>query len=68
MADEKKTGSLAVTRKVGESVLIGDDTRVTLTRIDANRVGLRITAPLEVNIVREELTLAGKESERCRGR
>ncbi len=48
---------LVLSRRVGETILIGDDIAVTLVRIGPNTVRLGITAPREVNIAREELTL-----------
>ena len=48
-------GMLILTRKKGESFLIGDSIRVTI--VESNRRSLRIgiDAPREMNIVREEL-------------
>jgi len=43
---------LVLTRKVGESIAIGDQIRVYVRRIDANRVRLAIAAPDDVNIQR----------------
>jgi carbon storage regulator len=46
---------LALTRKLGESIKIGQDITVTVTAIDRNRVRLGITAPRDVLILRTEV-------------
>lgn len=46
---------LVLTRKAGEELIIGDNIRVTVTRVSGNRVTLGISAPDDVRIVRGEL-------------
>ena len=46
---------LVLTRKLGEEILIGDNIRITVARINGNRVALGIDAPDSVRIVRAEL-------------
>ncbi len=46
---------LALTRKIGERVFVGDDVIVTVIAINGNRVRLGFSAPPEVPIHREEL-------------
>ncbi len=46
---------LILTRKTGESILIGDDIEVTITSIDQNKVRIGIKSPPHVPIYREEL-------------
>ena len=46
---------LILTRKTGESILIGDDVEVTITSIDQNKVRVGIKSPSHVPIYREEL-------------
>lgn len=46
---------LVLTRKVGESLLIGDDIRVTIVSADSEKVRVGIEAPKEQRIFREEL-------------
>ena len=46
---------LILQRKAGESLIIGDDVRVTVISIDGGRVRLAISAPSEVSILRSEL-------------
>jgi carbon storage regulator len=48
---------LVLTRKCGESILIGKSIRITvLQTTDTGRVRLGIEAPEEVKVLREELT------------
>ena len=44
---------LILTRKVGESVLIGDD--ISITVLSGNQVKLGVQAPKEVSVHREEI-------------
>jgi carbon storage regulator len=46
---------LVLSRKVSESILIGDDIAITVVRIGPGTVRLGITAPREVNTARDEL-------------
>ncbi|MCI1965301.1 MAG: carbon storage regulator [Oscillospiraceae bacterium] len=46
---------LVVTRKVSESILIGDQIEVTVTDIGSERVKIGISAPRGIPIVRKEL-------------
>jgi carbon storage regulator CsrA len=46
---------LVLTRKLGEEILIGDNIRITVARINGNRVALGIGAPDSVRILRAEL-------------
>ncbi|MPM96993.1 Translational regulator CsrA [bioreactor metagenome] len=46
---------LVVTRKKGESILIGDDIEITIAKIDDGSVKIAISAPKEVTILRKEL-------------
>jgi len=44
-----------------DTMLIGDNIRVVIRRIDEhNQVRVGITAPIEINIVREEIDNRGK--------
>ena len=49
---------LVLTRKVNESICIGDDIVVKVVRIQGNRIQFGIEAPKEVRIVRGELQAA----------
>ena len=46
---------LILTRKVGESVVIGDDIRVTVVNLSGYRVRLGVDAPKEISVYREEI-------------
>lgn len=46
---------LVLSRKVGESVLIGERIRVTVVAVHGNQVRLGFAAPNDVQILRQEL-------------
>ncbi len=46
---------LILTRKVGESVLIGDDISISVLSVCGNQVKLGVQAPKEVSVHREEI-------------
>ena len=46
---------LVVTRKQGESILIGDDIEISVSKIEDGRVKIAIQAPREMAILRKEL-------------
>lgn len=46
---------LILTRKQGESIVIGDDVRVTVLDITGNQIRLGIAAPREISVHREEI-------------
>ena len=47
---------LILTRKIGESLLIGDRTRITILEIRGKQVRLGVEAPPEVVVLREEIS------------
>ena len=53
--------SLALTRKIGEQIEIGDEITVRVVRIGPNTVRLAIDAPRSMNIVRTELRERGED-------
>ena len=46
---------LILTRRVGESLMIGDDVAVTILGVKGNQVRIGITAPKHVAVHREEI-------------
>lgn len=46
---------LVLTRKLGETFVIGDNITVTVVKVQGNQVRLAIDAPANVRILREEL-------------
>lgn len=46
---------LVISRKKGESVLIGKDIEIVIVSIDDNNVKIAISAPREVKVLRKEL-------------
>jgi carbon storage regulator len=53
----KETTMLVLARKLGESIRIGDDVRITVIQIRSGRVRLGIEAPGHVRIHRSEIEL-----------
>ena len=55
---------LTLTRKVGESIRIGDEIQIVVKEIRRNHVRIGILAPIEIKIYREEvyLNIVGQES------
>ena len=46
---------LIITRKKGESLMIGDDIEITISKIDDGSVKIGINAPKNISILRKEL-------------
>ena len=46
---------LVITRKEGESILIGDDIEITISKISDGSTKIAINAPREMPILRKEL-------------
>ena len=46
---------LILTRRVGETLMIGDNVSVTVLRVKGNQVRLGVNAPADVSIHREEI-------------
>jgi carbon storage regulator len=46
---------LILTRRVGETVMIGDEVTVTVLRVKGNQVRLGVNAPKSISVQREEI-------------
>ncbi len=46
---------LILTRRIGETLVIGDDVKVTILDVQGNQVRIGVDAPQEVAVYREEI-------------
>jgi carbon storage regulator len=46
---------LILTRRVGESLMVGDDVTITVLGVKGNQVRIGVNAPKEVGVHREEI-------------
>jgi carbon storage regulator len=54
---------LVLSRHENEAILIGNNTKITVVRIDGDRIRLGIEAPREIAVWREELVASAQELE-----
>ena len=54
---------LILTRRVGETLMVGDDVTITVLGVKGNQVRIGINAPKEVPVHREEIYLRIKNEE-----
>lgn len=52
---------LVLSRKPLDAILIGDQIKITVIRVDRNQVRLGIEAPPHITVLREELQLDAEE-------
>ena len=52
---------LILTRRISESVIIGDDVKITVLGVKGNQVRLGIDAPRDVSVHREEIYMRIQE-------
>ena len=53
---------LVLSRKLNETILIGDNIRVTLLGVDGDKIKVGIDAPRDIKVFREELIEATKST------
>lgn len=46
---------LILNRKIGESIIIGEEIEITVLEVEENRVKIGIDAPRDINILRKEI-------------
>lgn len=46
---------LILTRRVGETIVVGDDIRLTVVSVNGNQVRIGIDAPRDIAVHREEI-------------
>ena len=46
---------LILTRRVGETIMVGDEVQVTVLGIKGNQIRIGINAPEEISVHREEI-------------
>ena len=52
---------LILTRKAGETILIGENISITVVEIRGRQVRLGIDAPADILVLREEMKLHGQD-------
>lgn len=57
---------LILTRRIGETIMIGDDIEITVLNIQGNEARLGIHAPINVSVDREEVRIK-KNAEKADG-
>jgi carbon storage regulator len=52
---------LVLTRKVGEEIVIGDNIRLRIIKVDGNKASIGISAPDDISVDRKEIHDKKKE-------
>ena len=58
---------LILTRRIGETLIIGDDVNITVLGVKGNQVRLGINAPKDVSVHREEIYLRIQQEKESSG-
>jgi carbon storage regulator len=58
---------LILTRRVGESIIVGDNVTITVLGIKGNQIRLGVNAPKEVSVHREEIYQRIKQEQKVVG-
>ncbi|MFU0782863.1 MAG: carbon storage regulator CsrA [Thermoanaerobacterium thermosaccharolyticum] len=56
---------LILTRKIGQSLIIGDDIEVKVVGIDGENIKIGISAPKDVSVMRKELLEVKDENKKA---
>ncbi len=65
IAPAKKVGGLVLTRRVDQSIMIGDDVAIEVVEVRSSTARLRVIAPRSVSVHRREVYDAIQESPRA---
>lgn len=57
---------LVLSRKIGSSLMIGDDVSITVLGVKGNQVRIGVSAPQEVAVHREEIFAKIKQEQRAK--